>query len=562
MIARVKSVKKLFPVLIITMTVSEAAGGLASAADAPAELAFTADKRYLNLPVKNGAPMRRMSLVVEEKKVREFEIELADAKPDFWVFLDLEPFRGRKAVLKVDGLAKGSEALKLVEQSDSIKGADDLYREKLRPQFHFTSRRGWLNDPNGLMYYKGEYHLFYQHNPYGVKWGNMHWGHAVSKDLVHWKEQPIALYPQRFGDWCFSGSAAIMTAKMIGQPGARDLPIIAYTSTGRGECIAIQDDDGEIILEDDNKEPVIKHRGRDPRIFWHQPTNRWVIAVYDEQGKSQGIAFYTSQDLVNWERRSRIEGWFECPEIFELPVDGDKNNTRWVVYAANNEYSLGSFDGKEFKAEPGTGKYKGNFGNCLYAAQTFSNIPADDGRRIQIAWARIDFPGMPFNQMMTFPVELTLRKTDEGIRLFANPAREIEKLHAKKHAWENLTIDPRTRLVEDTKGDLWHIRAVLEPRDAARAGFEIRGTNLTYDAKKQQLICKNASAAVRPIDGEICLEILVDRTSVEVFANGGRVYMPVGVIHPEEKHQLVSFSEGGSAKVKRLEVHELKSAWE
>jgi fructan beta-fructosidase len=555
-------VKKLLPVFITALAVREAASGVAFGADAPAERAFTAEKRYLNLPVKNGALVRRMSLFVAEKKVREFEIELADAKPDFWVFLDLEPFRGQKAVLKVDRLAEGLEGLKLVEQSDSIKGAEDLYREKLRPQFHFTSRRGWLNDPNGLLYYKGEYHLFYQHNPYGVKWGNMHWGHAVSKDLVHWKELPIALYPRRFGDWCFSGSAAMITANMIRQPGAEDVPIIAYTSTGRGECIAVMEAGGKTFFEDDSKNPVIKHQGRDPRIFWHQPTKRWVIAVYDEQGKSQGISFYTSMDAVNWERRSRIEGWYECPEIFELRVDGDKNNTRWVVYAANNEYSIGAFDGKEFKAEPGTAKYKGNFGNCLYAAQTFSNVPDEDGRRIQTAWARIDFPDMPFNQMMTFPVELALRKTDDGIRLFANPAREIEKLHAKKHAWEDLTLDPRARLLADAKGDLWHIRAVFEPRDAARSGFDIRGTTLIYDDKKQQLTCKDASAPVKPIDGEVSLEILVDRTSVEVFANGGRVYMPVGVIHPEDKHQLAFLSEGGSAKVKRLEVYELKSGWE
>src|SRR5262249_65513 len=152
---------------------------------------------------------------------------------------------------------------------------------------HFTSRRGWLNDPNGLIYHKGEYHLFYQHNPYGVKWGNMHWGHTVSKDLVHWKELPVALYPKRFGDWCFSGSAAIITADMIRQPGGEGIRIIAYTSTGRGECIAVMEASGKTFFEDDNKNAAIKHHGRDPRIFWHQPTNRWVIAVYDEQGKSQ-----------------------------------------------------------------------------------------------------------------------------------------------------------------------------------------------------------------------------------------------------------------------------------
>ena len=526
---------------------------------ADARRTFAVSKRYLNLPVKDGAKKRRMSLLVDGRTAREFEIELADAEPDFWVFLDLAPFKGKQAVLQVDRLPEDSRGLAAVEQADAIKGADDLYREALRPRIHFTSRRGWLNDPNGLVFDRGEYHLFYQHNPYGRNWGNMHWGHAVSADLVRWKELPIALYPRVFGDWCFSGSAVIDADNTAGF-GAGAL-VAAFTSTGRGECVVASTDGGRTFAECDGN-PVVKHQGRDPKVIWHAPTKRWVMAVYDEQGKSRGIAFYTSADLKKWERRSRIDGWYECPELFELPVDGDPKDTRWAVYAADGEYAIGTFDGKEFRAEPG--KHRGNFGNCLYAAQTFNNVPASDGRRIQIGWLRVELPKMPFNQMMSFPVELTLRRTDDGIRLFAHPVREVEKLHGKKHEWAKRPIAPApeaTRL-EGPQGWALRIRAEIDLGDARKVGLIVHGRPVTFDRAKQMLTCANATAPLKLSAGRLRLEILADRASLEIFVDGGRVYMPVGGVPEESKRGVALFAEGGKATVTRLEVVELKSAWE
>ena len=199
-----------------------------------------------------------MRYILNGKTAREFEIELADAAPSFWVFDDVSEFKGKHLRLEVDGAAADCKGLAAVAQSDAIKGGEDLYKEKHRPQFHFTSRRGWLNDPNGLVFFDGEYHLFYQHNPYGWNWGNMHWGHAVSADLVHWKELPIALYPRRFGDWCFSGSAVVDGKSLAA----------AFTSTGRGECIAFSNDRGR-TWTDYKGDPVVKHSGRDPRLLWH-----------------------------------------------------------------------------------------------------------------------------------------------------------------------------------------------------------------------------------------------------------------------------------------------------
>ncbi|MFQ6132034.1 MAG: GH32 C-terminal domain-containing protein [Armatimonadota bacterium] len=518
------------------------------------------EKRYLNLPVKSGASMRRVRLTLGKEVVREFEMELAEAEPDFWVFVDLTPFRGQTLTLWADGLLGESQALRAIAQDDAIKGAERLYAEKHRPQFHFSSRRGWNNDPNGLVYHKGEYHLFYQHNPYGWKWGNMHWGHAVSTDLVHWRELPIALYPHRFGDWCFSGSAVVDHRNTAGfKTGDEDVIVAAYTSTGRGESIAYSNDRGRTFTDYDGN-PVVKHRGRDPKVIWYEPGGHWVMAVYDERDGSRGIAFYSSPDLKDWQYQSRIEGYYECPELFELPVDGDENNRKWVVYAADGDYALGSFDGKTFITE--SGKHRFNYGNCFYASQTFNNVPPEDGRRIQMAWGRVNMPDMPFNQMMLFPVELTLRTTDEGERLFARPVREIELLHGRMYEWENVALEEGSQNpLAEVSGELLHIRAEFQVGQAAQFGLAARGSTVAYDVGKQELTCAGKKAPLKPVEGKIRLEILVDRASVEVFANDGRVYMPIGAIPPDDDRALGVFTVGGPTEVSSLEVYELRSAW-
>ncbi|MFL5339099.1 MAG: GH32 C-terminal domain-containing protein [Gemmataceae bacterium] len=509
--------------------------------DEEASWEFTVRKMYLHLPVKTGAKMRRMKFVVDGKTVREFDIELAD-DPSFFVFADVSAFQGKSLRIETKGLA----GLSKIAQSDELPDAEKLYREKYRPQFHFTSRRGWLNDPNGLVYADGEYHLFYQHNPYGWAWGNMHWGHAVSQDLVHWTELPIALYPPRYRDWCFSGSAFVdHTNKRLAA---------AFTSTARGECLIFSQDGGRTWTEAANN-PVVKHVGRDPKVIWHEPTRRWVMAVYDEFQGKQRIAFHSSADLKDWKFESRIEGFFECPDFFELPVAGDAKTRKWVLSAADGKYVLGQFDGREFKPEtPKLQVWHGNF----YAAQTYSDVP--DGRRIQIGWGNgITFPGMPFNQQMTVPCQLTLRPTSAGVRLFAEPVAELDRLAAKRHD-RGGTLKSVGNLLAGLRGDLFDIRAEIELAGAEEVGIVVRGIPVTYDVKKRELTCKTVKAALMPIDGRIRLRILVDRGSIEVFANDGRVALSVGVIPNDRDLGLTTICRG-EAKARVLEVAELRSAW-
>lgn len=525
--------------------------------EAKREIMF--ENRYLNLPVKTGAPMRRMSVSIGGEKVREFEIELADAQPDFWVFLDLRQFKGKRAVLSVDKLPESSLALKSMEQGDAIKGAEDLYHEMLRPQFHFSSRRGWNNDPNGLVFFQGEYHLFYQHNPYGWNWGNMHWAHAVSPDLVHWRELTEAIYPKQFGDWAFSGSAVVDQRNVAGfKTGSEPALVAAYTSTGRGECIAYSNDRGR-TWTDFTGNPVVKHQGRDPKLIWHESSGKWMMAVYDETDKTQNISFYNSSDLKAWEYQSRIEGFFECPDIFELPVDGDAKNKKWVLTAASSEYMIGSFDGQRFTPE--TAKLPGHRGNAFYAAQTYSDIPTADGRRIQIGWSTVKLPGMPFNQMMAFPCELTLRTTSEGIRLCFQPVKEIGKLYGKKHVWKTQTLKPGENPLASVTGDLFELRAEFELAAASEVGFRLRGVPVAYDVKKQELSCLDSKAPLKATEGKLRLRILVDRASIEIFGNDGLVYLPMGVIPKDEDKSLEVFSKSGNAVLRSLELYELNSAW-
>jgi fructan beta-fructosidase len=524
----------------------------------PATRTIDIAEPYLSLPVKTGGPMRRMRFVQDGKTVREFEIELADAEPSFWAFSDVTAFKGQKLRIELDALPPTSKGLTAITQGKQITGTDPLYRERHRPLLHFTSRRGWLNDPNGLVFYKGEYHLFYQHNPYGWSWGNMHWGHAVSKDLIHWQELPIALYPRRFGDWCFSGSAVVDARNTSGfKTGDEAVLVAAYTSTGRGECIAYSNDRGRSWTEYSGN-PVVKHAGRDPKLIWHEPTRQWVMAVYDEHQGKRWIAFHNSPDLKTWSFRSRIEDFFECPDLFELPVQGEKDKKKWVLHAADGKYVLGAFDGKSFTVESGKHQlWHGQF----YAAQSFSDAP--NGRRIQIGWGNgVAFPGMPFNQQMTIPCQLTLRPTPDGVRMFAEPVKEIDTLHDTRHSWRDRLLKPGNNLLQELAGDLFEIRAELAGAGADSFGFTIRGVPVVYDVKKRTIACKGLLAPLATRAGKIRLRLVIDRGSFEIFGNDGAVAMSVAVIPADNNKSLGVFTRGGNTRVAMLDVFVLKSAWE
>jgi len=531
---------------------------------------FRIAQQYLLLPIKNGAPKRVVTTLVDGQVAVRNDIELAPAAPDWFAFMDVSAWRGKTVTLCVDRLPEDSTALSAVEPSDTIKGGEELYREPLRGQFHFSSRRGWNNDPNGLAYFKGEYHLFYQHNPYGWGWGNMHWGHAVSRDLVHWRELGDALLPDDFGPM-FSGSAVVDAQNTSGLGTASQPPLVLiYTAAGNPtvQCIASSSDGRAFTKHAGN--PVIKQitgGNRDPKVIWHERTKRWVLVLYVElAGPRHTIHFFTSPNLREWTLASVTEGiagsnyLFECPDFFELPVDGDPADTRWVLTAANSEYAVGTFEGTTFRPEHS--RLPGHRGRGFYAAQTFSDIPKRDGRRIQIGWFQTETKGMPFNQSMTVPFELKLISTPEGPRLTHTPVKELETLRVKSHRFPSSTLVPGgPNPLEAVHAELIEMRAAFEPGDASEIAFTVRGAAIVYDALKQELRVNDHRVPAPLRDGQQRLTIFGDRTGLEVFASDGLIYVPMPFIPKADDLALGVEAKGGSARLTRLEAHSLRSAW-
>jgi sucrose-6-phosphate hydrolase SacC (GH32 family) len=528
---------------------------------------FKVTQPYLNFPVKDGGPKRRVSVLVDGRAERAFDIELADGKPDWWAFLDAMPFQGKTVSIKVDRLPDTSTGLSSIDQTSELKNGAELYGEARRPQFHFTSRRGWLNDPNGLVYFDGEYHLFYQHNPYGWNWGNMHWGHAVSKDLVHWRELPEALYPDEHGTM-FSGSAVVDWNNTSGFKAGTNPPLVAmFTAAGKPftQGLAYSNDRGRSWTKYTNN-PVLGHiaaENRDPKVVWFAPEKKWVMALYLD---GNDYALFSSPDLKDWTRLSSVKlpGDSECPNFFPLPVESGKG-TRWVFYGANGMYLVGDFDGTNFVAK--TPPRALQQGNAWYASQVYSDIPGADGRCILIPWARMTeggvpfHQGMPFNQMMGLPVELTLVPEGDGLRLVANPVRELASLRGESHAVEARALKPGQNPLAGIHGELFEIAAELTPGNAKLITFNLRGVQVVYDVASQQLSCLGRKAALPPLNGKVTLRMFVDRTSVDIFGNGGRLYMPLGMALSPGNQSLSLQAQGGEARVDSLTVYPLKSAW-
>ena len=530
---------------------------------------ITIDKTFLIYPIKNGAPKPEISLTIDGELLRIYTGQLASSADDidWWAFEDLSEHKGKRATLSISGLS--DEGFKLIKQSDSVPGEEEWGDEPLRPQFHFSQKVGWNNDPNGMVYHDGEWHLYLQHNPVGWSWGNMTWAHGVSKDLVHWQQLPNVLHHKIGGDAMFSGGAAVDWKNTGGwKTGDNDVIIATWTSTGRGECIAYSNDKGSSFTEYEGN-PIIKHKGRDPKPIWYaygkadKPLSdsaaklggHWVIAVFDEDKEyGRNIAIYTSTDLKKWDRQSNIPGYFECAEIFSLPVDGNAKDTRWGIFAADARYAVGRFDGKTFTPEH-EGKHQLHWGP-YYASQLFSDAP--DGRRIQIGWARINMVGMPFNQTFTFPIDLTLRNTPDGVRMFGEPVKEIEKIHAKKHQAANKPLTDGNTVKLATSGDLFDIRATFEVGTAKRLGLIVDGREaFSYDAENNK--CNKAT--LNPIDGKISVQLLIDRPMMETFVNKGQMVITAPYQNDLNIESVEAFAEGGKAKLLSLEVHELNATW-
>ncbi|MBD2757048.1 GH32 C-terminal domain-containing protein [Spirosoma validum] len=521
---------------------------------------LTITNRYLNLPVSQAQSRGTMQFSLGDKPERSFKIRLAADKPDYWVFCDMKTLQGKTITIRYDG---NPEGLGKLYQADQIAGQDSLYSEKNRPQYHFSTRRGWINDPNGMIFYEGEYHLFYQHNPYEREWENMSWGHAVSKDMIHWDELPTALSPDSLGTM-FSGSTVIDYENTAGFNQGKEPAMVAFFTVDNPEkqiqCIAYSLDKGRTWTKY-AKNPLIDSKAkwnskdtRDPRVFWYQPGRHWVMVLNERDGHS----IYTSKNLKEWTYQSHVTGFWECPDLFELPVDGDKSKSKWVMYGASTTYMLGSFDGKTFTPESGKHSYTTG---SIYAAQTFANMPQSDPRRIQIGWGRIQQPGMPFNNMMLLPTELQLRNTKNGVRLRSVPIKETEQLFNRVGQWASLSdTEANAKLTTLQSLDRFRIKATLKLSHATSAGLSLFGQRiLDYDLNAN-LVNGVFYSPEDMTSTELSVDIYVDRTSVEVFVDGGRYSYSMERKPVSTSKEGLRFW-GNRIEVKNLELYTAKSIW-
>jgi len=461
-------------------------------------------------------------------------------------------------LLSVLPFAVGAFAQEKADTSNFIK-------ERYRPQFHYTTIKGWINDPIGLVYYKGEYHLFNDHNPFscgfpgGLFEGEQsHWSHAISPDLVHWKHMPIAVYPDKLGA-CWSGSGVVDWRNTAGfQTGDEPPLVLAYTSAGSfTQGLVYSNDRGRTWKKYENN-PVLKQiagKNRDPMVFWHEPTRKWVMVLYVTRGKAH---FFNSDNLKKWTPTSIAElgsGFHECFDLFELPIDGDKNNRKWVLHDARSTYFIGQFDGKAFTPE--SGALRAERGKSCYAPQSWHNTGE---RRIQIGWMRSKrCPEMPFSQQSTFPCELSLRTTPKGIRLFRSPVREIESLYGETFTLKHKTLKPGENPLEKISGELFDIELEIQPGDAAEFGLRLHETGVTWASGEVSALGCTAEAAA--IDGAVHLRMLVDRTSIETFVNDGALSMTSFFMPKEKTTGLELYAKDGDVNIRSLRVTKLKSCW-
>lgn len=473
--------------------------------------------------------------------------------------------------------------------------------EAARPIFHFTPPTNWLNDPNGLVYYAGEYHLFYQYHPYSLVWGPMYWGHAVSRDFVTWEHLPIALAPDELG-MIFSGSAVIDWRNTAGFGSEAMVALFTQFADGRQvQSIAFSTDRGRSwtkyarnpVLAQPEERPDF----RDPKVFWHGDQNDgyWVMLL----AVGQEIWFYTSPDLKTWAKSGEFGAGFgsrggvwETPDLFQLPIDGNPDDTRWVLIVSVQDqapaggsgvqYFVGQFDGKSFiPGEPPETVRWADYGGDFYAAQSWSDAP--DGRRVWLAWMNnwsygADIPATTWRGAMTVARDITLASDGPGAVLVQQPVAELAGLRGKGHQWSAYQVEPGTNLLEQVRGGTLEVQAtfVVDHATTARSfGLRVRTgagetTVIGYNAEQQALFVDRTSAEHRatrttalqvvplpPRENEISLHLLIDHASVEVFAGGGRVVLTNQVFPARTSTDLALFAEAGSVALKELRVYPL-----
>lgn len=481
------------------------------------------DSPYLWLPVSRTAPVRKLHFYSGSRKIQEIDIRLATVNCSFYGCCDMQEYLGQE--IEIEGADP--------EILSGIFCCDKEYKNRypFRPRLHFAPQVGWHNDPNGMVYADGVYHLYYQWNPYGTEWGNLHWGHAFSRDLIHWKQEPAAMKPDERG-LIYSGCGYPDTENKLGY--GRDSLLFFYTAAGGRnqwsteagnlftQRLAVSTDGGKTMTDSDKFfMPCIIRENRDPKVFYHEESHAYIMMLYLDD---YDFAIFRSDDLQNWKETQRLSvpGMWECPDLFCLNVK-DKagqptGEKKWVFWSADSYYLVGKFDGYTFRPESSR---KTAYSSALpYAAQTFSGVPG--GRVISMAWLRMHNEYGNYRGLMSLPTELSLEKDEEGYSICFSPASETEALPVR---WTNKPageISPKGTAVQYRLKSPAHVQGEwrLTAGELRLAVDYYSGIFTVEDMSRRTWYVRESFS----VEEEQEFQIFFDQEAIEIFGKRGRFY--------------------------------------
>ncbi|WP_304612129.1 DUF4980 domain-containing protein [Paramuribaculum intestinale] len=566
------------------------------------------ERKYLLLPVQESHDDARINVLVDGRLDRTINVRLAKNRVYYYVPFDLTPYRGHKVVMNVFTNQGRSSVREAADDAcwNNISLADTfdtVNREKYRPAYHHTPLYGWMNDPNGMFYKDGIWHLYYQYNPYGSKWQNLSWGHSTSTDLVHWNHHPVAIQPDGLG-MVFSGSCAIDRSSTAGY--GKNAVVGLYTSADASQTQSLvwSDDNGETFRTyAANPVLTLESEARDPNMFWDDDARQWVLVL--AHALEHEMLIFTSPDMKKWTLQSSFgkgigaqEGVWECPDLFRLPVEGS-GEEKWVMLCNLNpggpfggsatQYFIGEFDGKTFKADVDA---DGNiptkwmdFGKDHYATVSWSDAPG--GRRTVIGWMSnwqyaAEVPTMQFRSANTLPREVRLFKVADGqIYLSSEPSPELTALRGSlslKVRKASVGRKSRTYVLPSANDGVCEIVFDVDARKSGAVEIELSNSDggkvvMMYDAVAHTLSFDRTKSGVVDFsqdfpavtvaptfetDNRISLRIFIDRSSIEVFGNNGNFVM-TNLVFPTIPYTRLSVSaRGGNAKIENLQIYSIK----
>ena len=553
---------------------------------------------YLLLPIQDDAPEGKICIVKDnEQKGTLMNVRLARERVDSYVPFELSAYKGQHISIDIQGVPANALCWKELKMSDSF---DMTNKEMFRPVYHHTPVYGWMNDPNGMFYKDGVYHLYFQYNPYGSVWGNMHWGHSTSTDLMHWKFEGCAIVPDAWGA-IFSGSCVVDHENTAGF--GKEAVVAFYTSAKATPWGDVQSQSMAYSL--DNGKTFTKYEGnpiltssekdfRDPKVFWYAPGKHWVMML----AVGQHMEIYSSVNLKKWKKESEFGamqgahgGVWECPDLVEIPVEGTREK-KWVLICNLNpggpfggsaaQYFVGSFDGKKFVNESPTQTKWMDWGKDNYATVTWNNAP--DGRCIALGWMSNwqyanNVPTRQYRSANTLARDLTLYREGQELYLKSTPSSEVKKARGKKVSIPSFKVSEKHEMVNlfEEKQGAYEVEIVIQNAGASKIAFSLLNdkgekVSMYYDLNRKQFVMDRSESGkvdfskdfpavtVAPVnvDKELTLRLFVDRSSIEAFGEDGKFVM-TNLVFPSQPYVKMCFeADKNGYAVKTLNVYTLQ----